>query len=68
MDPRTATEGANTDDGRRAGSTRCAFCARPALESIPSNTGRVCPAHALEFWTELIAYATNRPDNASLAR
>ena len=68
MDPRPATDGTSTDKTGRAGSTRCAFCARPALESIPSNSGRVCSAHAREFWIGLLAYATNRPDSASPTR
>jgi len=35
---------------------------------IPSNPGRVCLAHALEFWTELLAYVKDRsaiPDAAT---
>ena len=41
----------------------CAFCTKPAVASIPANDGRVCLAHAIEFWTAFLAYAKDhRPD------
>ena len=36
--------------------TWCAYCGQRATVEIPSNPGRVCPTHAVEFWTGLLAY------------
>jgi hypothetical protein len=40
--------------------TWCAYCGQPATVDIPSNPGRVCLTHALEFWTGLLAYVRDR--------
>jgi hypothetical protein len=40
----------------------CAYCKRPATQTIVSNPPQVCLEHALEFWTGLLIYATDRPD------
>jgi hypothetical protein len=36
--------------------TSCAYCGDPATDEIPAIPGRVCRAHAQEFWTELLSY------------
>jgi len=38
----------------------CPYCAQQATVDIPSPPGRVCAAHALEFWTGLLAYVKDR--------
>ena len=38
----------------------CAYCGQPATMEIPSIPGRVCRAHAQEFWTGLLAFVRNR--------
>ena len=35
----------------------CAYCDKVATENIPSDSGRVCVTHAMEFWTGLLTYA-----------
>jgi hypothetical protein len=40
----------------------CAYCGRPATMSIVSTPPQVCLEHALEFWTGLLAYATDRSE------
>ena len=42
---------------------RCAApqCGRQAVLQIPSLENDVCLAHAIEFWTDLLAYAKERP-------
>jgi len=38
----------------------CDYCGKPATTQIPTISGRVCEAHAEEFWTGLLAYAKNQ--------
>ena len=38
----------------------CAYCEKVATENIPSDSGRVCVTHAIEFWTGLLAHAVGR--------
>jgi hypothetical protein len=40
----------------------CAYCDEPATRKIPSNPEDVCNAHALEFWTGLLAYVHDRSE------
>ena len=42
----------------------CAYCETPATETIPSDAGRVCRSHAIEFWTGLIAHVVARRDES----
>jgi hypothetical protein len=42
--------------------TSCAYCQQPATVHIPSNPEHVCRAHAVEFWTGLLAYVKDRTD------
>jgi hypothetical protein len=35
----------------------CDYCGARATTQIPTIPGRVCEAHAREFWTGLVAYA-----------
>lgn len=45
---------------------RCDYCSNEATARIPSNPGEVCRAHAIEFWTGLLAYAkAHRPEAGS---
>jgi hypothetical protein len=37
----------------------CAYCEQPATTTIVSTPERVCLVHALEFWTGLLAYASD---------
>jgi hypothetical protein len=37
-----------------------AYCAQPTVLRIPSVPDEVCLAHAIEFWTGLVAYAKDR--------
>jgi hypothetical protein len=39
----------------------CNYCTHEATSRIPSNPGEVCPTHAIEFWTGLLAYAKKHP-------
>jgi hypothetical protein len=39
----------------------CNYCSHEATSRIPSNPGEVCPTHAIEFWTGLLAYAKEHP-------
>jgi hypothetical protein len=39
----------------------CSYCRHEATSRIPSNPGEVCPTHAIEFWTGLLAYAKLHP-------
>jgi hypothetical protein len=41
---------------------RCAYCAQPATMKIVSTPEQVCLEHALEFWTGLLVYATDRSE------
>jgi hypothetical protein len=34
--------------------TSCSYCGEPATLEIPAIPGRVCIAHALEFWSGLL--------------
>ena len=34
----------------------CDYCGKPATTQIPTIPGRVCEAHAQEFWTGLLDY------------
>lgn len=36
--------------------TSCAYCGEQATDEIPAIPGRVCRAHAQEFWTGLLLY------------
>ena len=36
---------------------QCNYCGEPAALRIPSIPAEVCRAHAIEFWTGLMAYA-----------
>ena len=38
----------------------CDYCGQPATTEIPAIPGRVCLAHAHEFWTGLLAFVHNR--------
>ena len=38
----------------------CAYCGQRATVAIPSNPDRVCPTHAVEFWTAVFAEVRNR--------
>jgi hypothetical protein len=38
---------------------RCDSCSQLATVRIPDEPGRVCLAHAIEFWTGFLAYARN---------
>jgi hypothetical protein len=40
--------------------TTCAYCELPATVKIPSNPGRVCVTHAVEFWTALFDVVKER--------
>ena len=40
----------------------CAYCGEPATLKIVSNPEQVCLEHALEFWTGLLVYATDRSE------
>jgi hypothetical protein len=40
--------------------TTCTLCGQRATANIPSTPNRVCLEHAIEFWTGLLAFATNR--------
>jgi hypothetical protein len=40
----------------------CAYCEQEATMKILSNPEQVCFEHALEFWTGLMAYASDRSD------
>jgi hypothetical protein len=46
----------------------CAYCDKVATENIPSDSGRVCVTHAMEFWTGLLAHAIGRRTNPSSAQ
>jgi hypothetical protein len=46
--------------GYCAGIMPCAYCAQPTVLRIPSVPDEVCLAHAIEFWTGLVAYAKDR--------
>jgi hypothetical protein len=38
----------------------CAYCGQTAVVQIPTTPGDVCQKHAIEFWTDLLAYARER--------
>src|ERR1700681_4718410 len=40
--------------------TSCAHCGEPATDEIPAIPGRVCRAHAQEFWTGLLSYVKDQ--------
>ena len=40
--------------------TTCPYCSRPATATIVANPHRVCPEHAVEFWTGLLDYTRGR--------
>ena len=40
----------------------CAYCGEPATLRIVSNPEQVCLVHALEFWSGLLVYATDRSE------
>jgi len=40
----------------------CCYCGQRATAKIVSNPEQVCVEHALEFWTGLLMYATDRSD------
>jgi hypothetical protein len=42
----------------------CAHCEKVATENIPSDSGRVCITHAIEFWTGLLAHAVGRREES----
>jgi hypothetical protein len=42
----------------------CAYCGRRATETIVSYPEKVCFAHALEFWTGLLAYARDHSQDS----
>ena len=39
---------------------QCAYCGHAAVLQIPTTPGDVCQKHAIEFWTELLAFARER--------
>jgi hypothetical protein len=44
-----------------AGAIRqCAYCSQTAVLQIPATPGDVCQKHAIEFWTDLLAFARER--------
>jgi hypothetical protein len=46
-----------------AGMASCACCHLPASATIPATNGRVCVAHAIEFWNAFLAFAKeSRPE------
>jgi hypothetical protein len=46
---------------------RCNYCSQQATERIPSTGGDVCRAHAMEFWTGLLAHARVCRETATAA-
>ena len=40
----------------------CAYCGQEATTKIVSTPEQVCLEHALEFWSGLLAYATDRSE------
>jgi hypothetical protein len=40
--------------------TSCAYCGEHATDDIPTIPGRVCRAHAQEFWTGLLTYVRDQ--------
>jgi hypothetical protein len=38
----------------------CAYCKRPATDTIVAIPHRVCLEHAVEFWTGLLRYSQGR--------
>ena len=38
----------------------CAYCKRPATDTIVATPHRVCLEHAIEFWTGLLVYTQGR--------
>ena len=38
----------------------CAYCGQKATTSVVSNPHQVCLAHAVEYWTGLLNYVTDR--------
>jgi hypothetical protein len=40
--------------------TTCAYCEQRATVKIPSNPGRVCVTHAVEFWAALFDVVKER--------
>jgi hypothetical protein len=40
--------------------TTCAYCEQRATVKIPSNPGRVCVTHAVEFWTAVFDVVKER--------
>jgi hypothetical protein len=39
---------------------RCAYCGHEATMKIPANPEHVCSDHAVEFWTGLLVYSSDR--------
>jgi hypothetical protein len=39
---------------------QCAYCGQTAVLQIPSTPGDVCQAHAIEYWTDLMAFVKGR--------
>ena len=46
----------------------CDYCGQPATTEIPAIPGRVCLAHAHEFWTGLLAFVHNRQSDPTADR
>jgi hypothetical protein len=40
----------------------CAYCGQVATRKIVSTPDQVCLEHALEFWSGLLVYATDRSE------
>jgi hypothetical protein len=38
----------------------CAYCGQPATLRIPAMPDQVCRIHAIEFWTGLLAFTSQR--------
>ena len=39
---------------------QCGYCGQTAVLQIPSTPGGVCLAHAIEYWTDLLAFVKER--------
>jgi hypothetical protein len=39
---------------------QCGYCEQTAVLQIPTTPSDVCQKHAIEFWTELLAFARER--------
>ena len=44
---------------------QCAYCGQTAVLQIPSTPGDVCQAHAIEYWTDLMAFVKGRSGHES---